>query len=241
MNVQGAIVERKLGRAILPRSTPLQHRHGGGRADRRGVIALDLSVTTHLVIHRAPVRGCRRLSVRGSCRTPAPTSRSTRRAVRRTLATWREPRTLLVGVLVLAFAFAEGPASMDQRRGHRRLRRSRERSALASRVPGRDDGRPLVRSGIIDGTAGPGGPDARADLPGRPACSSSSGNTRSPSPGRCSGAWARRSASRSVRAAADDPKRAARGSCGRIDRLLRLPGWPAAGRMPRRPHHVHAD
>ena len=35
-------------------------------------------------------------------------ARSTESGLRRTLATWREPRTLLIGVFVLAFAFAEG-------------------------------------------------------------------------------------------------------------------------------------
>lgn len=110
MNVQGAIVERKLGRAIMPRF------HAGfsvgtvaGALVGAAVIALDLSVTTHLIITALAVATVVIWSVRSFVPdTGADDPVEPESGLSRTLATWREPRTLLVGVLVLAFAFAEG-------------------------------------------------------------------------------------------------------------------------------------
>jgi predicted MFS family arabinose efflux permease len=113
MNVQGAIVERRLGRAIMPRF------HAGysvgtvaGALVGAAAIALHISVTTHLIIWglglAAAVVYAVRFFVPDTSDSPSSPSPSSDSGFRRTLATWREPRTLLVGVFVLAFAFAEG-------------------------------------------------------------------------------------------------------------------------------------
>jgi predicted MFS family arabinose efflux permease len=123
MNVQGAIVERRLGKAIMPRF------HAGysvgtvvGALAGAAAVALHLSVTIHLVIAAVLVAAVVMMSVQAfvpdDATDPAleeppvpiepahaapPASR-----LRRTLATWSEPRTVLIGLFVLAFAFTEG-------------------------------------------------------------------------------------------------------------------------------------
>lgn len=111
MNVQGAVVERRHGRAIMPRF------HAGfsigtvaGALGGAGLVALGVGVTVHLVAVGVVVAAAVPFAVRGfvpdaeersDTDGPAPARRSA-------LAAWREPRTLLVGLFVLAFAFAEG-------------------------------------------------------------------------------------------------------------------------------------
>lgn len=135
MNVQGAVVERRLGRAIMPRF------HAGysvgtvaGALAGAGAVAAHVPVTAHLIVSALLVAAAVIVSVRNfvpddeppanqnpAPRTPEPppTNRTTAEpwatkpraaepALARTLATWREPRTLLIGLFVLAFAFAEG-------------------------------------------------------------------------------------------------------------------------------------
>ena len=128
MNVQGAGVERLLGKAIMPRF------HAGysvgtvaGALAGAGAVALHVPVTAHLVGSAILVGAIVIWSVRGF--TPDDAERTVAErpvaegsvaegsvaesdggGLRRTLATWREPRTLLVGIFVLAFAFAEGTA-----------------------------------------------------------------------------------------------------------------------------------
>jgi predicted MFS family arabinose efflux permease len=119
MNVQGAVVERRLGKSIMPRF------HAGfsvgtvaGALVGALAVAVHLSVTIHLMIVAAVVAVLVIYSVRWfgpdedhsdvvpdepAHAVAAPSSR-----LRRTLATWREPRTLLIGFFVLAFAFTEG-------------------------------------------------------------------------------------------------------------------------------------
>ena len=120
MNVQGAIVERRLGRAIMPRF------HAGysvgtvaGALAGAAAVALHVSVTTHLLAAAVLVALVVMMAVQafvpddpgGAAPVvpidPAHAARPTSR-LRRTLATWREPRTVLIGFFVLAFAFAEG-------------------------------------------------------------------------------------------------------------------------------------
>ncbi|MGO9749971.1 MAG: MFS transporter [Solirubrobacteraceae bacterium] len=113
MNVQGAIVERRLGRAIMPRF------HAGfslgavaGALGGAAMVALGVSVTAHLLAVGVSVGVCVPIAVQRflpdhrerdhASASPRPT------AARVSLAAWREPRTLLIGVVVLAFAFAEG-------------------------------------------------------------------------------------------------------------------------------------
>ena len=135
MNVQGAIVERRLGRAIMPRF------HAGfsvgtvaGALIGAAAVALHVSVTAHLAVTAVLLAVAVVFSVRAFVPddagptpdvTPSdptmvgstapvtrsdedPTGRSGGSRLGRALATWREPRTVLVGVFVLAFAFTEG-------------------------------------------------------------------------------------------------------------------------------------
>ena len=114
MNVQGAAVERRLGRAIMPRF------HAGysigtvaGALVGAAMVVLHVPVTPHLlavavveaVVIPAAVRGfipdiedldAGRGAADATGKAASPLGR------------WREPRTLLVGIVVLAFAFAEG-------------------------------------------------------------------------------------------------------------------------------------
>ena len=121
MNVQGALVERRLGRSIMPRF------HAGfslgtvaGALGGAAMVALGVSVTAHLAIAglivgvAVPVSARRFLADTANLADPgtptgaagpgefeAPTARGS-------LLAWRESRTLLIGLFVLAFAFAEG-------------------------------------------------------------------------------------------------------------------------------------
>ncbi|MET8147344.1 MFS transporter [Actinoplanes sp. NPDC049668] len=113
MNVQGAVVERRLGKAIMPRF------HAGysvgtvaGALAGAAAVALHLPVTAHLVGSAILVGVIVMLAVRNFTadeqEPQADEAGSGGGGLRRTLATWREPRTLLIGAFVLAFAFAEG-------------------------------------------------------------------------------------------------------------------------------------
>jgi MFS family permease len=118
MNVQGAIVERGLGRSIMPRF------HAGFSVGTvaaaligAGMVALGVPVTVHLSGVAVAVAICVPLAVRrfipdrdsdtdaSAGAAEAPARGDARRAA---LARWREPRTLLVGLFLVAFAFAEG-------------------------------------------------------------------------------------------------------------------------------------
>jgi predicted MFS family arabinose efflux permease len=126
MNVQGAAVERGLGRSIMPRF------HAGysvgtvvGALVGAAMVALHVPVTAHLLAVAVAVGATVPAAVRSfiadtetdttgtepdgrdDVRTAGTATKPeghTAAALRR----WREPRTLLVGVVVLAFAFAEG-------------------------------------------------------------------------------------------------------------------------------------
>ncbi|GAA2335207.1 MFS transporter [Dactylosporangium salmoneum] len=111
MNVQGTVVERHLGRSIMSRF------HAGfslgtvaGALVGAVMVALHVSVAVHLTVVAvlvvlAVVRYARRFVVDHDADEPAAGEPSPRGGA---LAAWREPRTLLIGLFVLAFAFAEG-------------------------------------------------------------------------------------------------------------------------------------
>jgi MFS family permease len=124
MNVQGAAVERGLGRSIMPRF------HAGysvgtvaGALVGAAMVALHVPVTAHLLAVGVAVAATVPAAVRSFIADTEATGTEpdgrddvrvagagtkpeghTAAALRR----WREPRTLLIGVVVLAFAFAEG-------------------------------------------------------------------------------------------------------------------------------------
>jgi predicted MFS family arabinose efflux permease len=155
MNVQGAVVERRLGRAIMPRfHAGFSMGTVGGALIGAGAVALHIPVTAHLIVAALVVAAIVIISVRGfvgdSSADPSPEVLATASTdlgaagdpgavswtagalpagepavvpaaaesavaaaaeptgFRRTFATWAEPRTLLIGLFVLAFAFTEG-------------------------------------------------------------------------------------------------------------------------------------
>jgi len=108
MNVEGAAVERRLGRTLMPRF------HAGfsigaitgalaGAASARWQV--DVSPQLMLVGPACLVGAA--VAVRAFL----PASEPDRSAPARTLAAWREPRTLLIGLLVCSFALVEGVAN----------------------------------------------------------------------------------------------------------------------------------
>jgi MFS family permease len=109
MNVDGAAVERELGRSIMPR---FHAAWSFGTFSGAGVGSLAAGLGVPLAWHYAVVPGVaasvavvaagRLLPAHGAAHDPAtPSSRSA----------WLEPRTLAVGFMVLAFALAEGAAN----------------------------------------------------------------------------------------------------------------------------------
>jgi MFS family permease len=115
MNVQGTIVERRLGRAIMPRfHAGFSVGTVGGALVSAGIVALHVPVTVHLIVSALVVAAVVILSVRSfvpddsADAAPVPEGAATESGLRRALAAWSEPRTILIGIFVLAFAFTEG-------------------------------------------------------------------------------------------------------------------------------------
>jgi len=107
MNVEGADVEQRLARAIMPRF------HAGfsvgtvaGAGLGVALVALGVSVRTHLLVVAAIVAVVGVVAVRGFV-GGAP-HREDHDRTRTPLRAWTEPRTLLVGLFVFAAAFTEG-------------------------------------------------------------------------------------------------------------------------------------
>jgi predicted MFS family arabinose efflux permease len=114
MNVQGALAERRLGKAILPRfHAGFSIGTVGGALLGGAMVAFGVPVTVHLaavavfiaVFVPFAVRGFLPDHLPGDESTPDPASGGGRRSA---FGAWRERRTLVVGLFVLAFAFAEG-------------------------------------------------------------------------------------------------------------------------------------
>jgi fucose permease len=110
MNVEGAEVERKLGRSLMPRlhaAFSLGTVAGAAVGAASSAAGLPLvvqvfAVSALLLAIAFPMTG--RFFERVE---PTAEQRSAKGA----LAAWREPRTLVIGLLVLAFAFTEGSAN----------------------------------------------------------------------------------------------------------------------------------
>jgi predicted MFS family arabinose efflux permease len=113
MNVEGAAVELRLGRTIMPRF------HAGfsvgtvaGALGGAACVALDISVTAHLLVVAVvnvaivPVSALRGFMPRAEAEIPELGTPAEKR--RNPLTAWREPRTLLLGVFALCMAFSEG-------------------------------------------------------------------------------------------------------------------------------------
>ena len=123
MNIHGGVVERRLGRSILPRF------HAGWSVGTVGgaivgavAVAVHLPVTAHLVgvavlvalvVPRAASQFLPDVNQREEKARPGDPEQDKqgRTAHRTVLRAWLEPRTLAIGAFVLAFAFAEGTAN----------------------------------------------------------------------------------------------------------------------------------
>jgi predicted MFS family arabinose efflux permease len=119
MNVQGAMVERAVGRSIMARfHAGFSVGTVGGALVGAAMVATHVPVTLHLALTALVVGAVTMYSVRNFLPDAATTAATAAGAdspdasadtgLRHSLRFWREPRTLLVGVFVLAFAFAEG-------------------------------------------------------------------------------------------------------------------------------------
>ena len=112
MNVQGAVIEQRLGRSILPRF------HAGfsfgtviGALIGAGMVVLSVPVTAHLAVVGIAVSTTVVVAVQRFVTDDSndpPGSDTGGRTSTGVLEAWREPRTLLIGVFALAFGFAEG-------------------------------------------------------------------------------------------------------------------------------------
>ncbi|HEY5847748.1 MAG TPA: MFS transporter [Microlunatus sp.] len=118
MNVEGAAVEQRLGRAIMPKF------HAGfsvgtvaGALGGVAMVALSVPVTAHLIGVAVVVAVLVPLSVRSFLPMPLRQAQSTEGQASSVpahgtnphpLRAWTEPRTLLIGVFVLCMAFTEG-------------------------------------------------------------------------------------------------------------------------------------
>ncbi|WP_428965316.1 MFS transporter [Micromonospora fluostatini] len=118
MNVEGAAVERRLRRTVLPRfhaAWSLGSVAGAGLG--AGAAAIGLPVAGHLAVLAVVVLVGTLLAVRAFLPVPGTGPAVAGAAEQPTprrgglLAAWREPRTLLIGLLVLAAAFTEGSAN----------------------------------------------------------------------------------------------------------------------------------
>jgi MFS family permease len=131
MNLEGAVVEQRLGRAIMPR---FHAAFSLGTVAGAGLGALaawaDVPLTAHLVtvqvVDAVAVLLCVRAFLPAHDAGSEPSLPGAQDAVadpatavepphghtvKDTLATWREPRTLLVGLIVMAAALTEGAAN----------------------------------------------------------------------------------------------------------------------------------
>ena len=105
MNVEGAAVEVRLGRAIMPRF------HAGfslGSVLGAGAAVVLTAAGVPLVAHYG-LAGAAALVVLWATRAFLPAEPEAHTASAR--SAWREPRTIAVGLMVLAFALTEGSAS----------------------------------------------------------------------------------------------------------------------------------
>jgi len=118
MNVEGAGVEQAQGRSIMP----WFHASWSigtivGAAIAAGVTALGVPLDVHLGVMAALLAAATLVAVRYLPRTRAlpglddDGADSGRSTFAQRMAIWREPRTLIIGLVVLGMAFAEGSAN----------------------------------------------------------------------------------------------------------------------------------
>ncbi len=111
MNVEGADVERRLGRSLMPRlhaGFSLGTVAGAGIGAVSAALGISLPVQLIGVVVLLPIVVA--IAVRKFLPVPEATAEQSA-AGSGVLTAWREPRTLVVGLVVLAFAFTEGSAN----------------------------------------------------------------------------------------------------------------------------------
>jgi predicted MFS family arabinose efflux permease len=111
MNVEGAEVERRLGRSLMPR---LHAAFSLGTVAGAGVGALTAFLGVPLAVQIVVVGALLPVVVTPATRRflpPGEVQVERQVGAGGALAAWREPRTLLIGLMVLGFAFTEGSAN----------------------------------------------------------------------------------------------------------------------------------
>ena len=109
MNVEGAEVERRLGRSVMPRfHASFSLGTVAGAAVGSAVTFAGLGIAGHIGVTALLIAVLGGLSVRGFLAV-APHADHPREA--HALRAWTEPRTVLIGVMVLAMALTEGVAN----------------------------------------------------------------------------------------------------------------------------------
>lgn len=116
MNLEGALVEQRLGRTVMPRY------HAGfsvGTVAAAGIAALAAAAAIPVWVHLPVVVVCTTVGVFFAVRKFLPTEPAAAAvatpeqtaAPRSVFAAWLEPRTLLIGLVILAAALTEGSAN----------------------------------------------------------------------------------------------------------------------------------
>lgn len=111
MNVEGADVERRIGRSLMPRlhaAFSLGTVGGAGLGAASAATGIPLQAQVFAVAALLPVVVGVAVRFFGATAARQSEARGSRGNV---LTAWREPRTLLIGLLVLGFAFTEGAAN----------------------------------------------------------------------------------------------------------------------------------
>ncbi|HEX5560070.1 MAG TPA: MFS transporter [Nocardioidaceae bacterium] len=119
MNVEGAVVERRLGRTVMPRfHAAFSIGTVAGAAAGAASAALGVPVAVHLILGAAlavvgPLVAVRAFLPAGTTHTDDNGDAATHaaRPRRHPLRAWTEPRTLAIGLMVLAAALTEGTAN----------------------------------------------------------------------------------------------------------------------------------
>jgi fucose permease len=113
MNLEGAVVERRLGRTIMPRfhaAFSLGSVVGAGLG--AAAAGTGLPVAAHLSLSSAALVAAVLVAVRSFLpQDAAPADAAPDRRRYRAIDAWREPRTLMIGAVVCVMAFTEGTAN----------------------------------------------------------------------------------------------------------------------------------
>lgn len=112
MNVEGAAVERRIGRTIMPRfHAAFSLGTVVGAAMGAGAAALDVPVVVHLTTIGVVIVIVAAVATRDFLPHQPDSDEPSEAATVSVWRAWREPRTLAIGLMVMSFALAEGVAN----------------------------------------------------------------------------------------------------------------------------------